>query len=242
MTVSNRAASADLDTSDHALCLRSDASNRTAPVNRAALSTRWYSRFGKRLFDLCFTLAIAPVALPLLAALAAWVACDGGAAFYSHTRVGRDGVRFRCIKLRTMVRDADRRLSEHLSCNADALVEWQATRKLRKDPRVTSVGRVLRATSLDELPQLLNVLRGEMSLVGPRPVTADEIAYYGLRARTVLRVRPGITGPWQVGARNDTTYAERVAIDFGYAQSVSLAQDVGILFKTLAVMVARTGI
>ena len=149
----------------------------------------------------------------ILVALTIWVA-DGRPVIYRHRRIGRDGAAFDCLKFRTMARDADRALAAHLARSPAARAEWEATRKLRDDPRILGgLGRFLRRTSLDELPQILNVLRGEMSLVGPRPIVREELVHYGGQSRWYLAVRPGVTGPWQVGGRSDTSYATRVRLD-----------------------------
>jgi lipopolysaccharide/colanic/teichoic acid biosynthesis glycosyltransferase len=196
----------------------------------------------KRTLDILGAGALLLLALPAFLVIAALVKLDGGRAFYAHERVGRDGRLFGCLKFRSMVMDADRRLAALLATDADARAEWEATRKLKNDPRVTWIGRVLRATSLDELPQLINVLRGEMSLVGPRPVQASELAaFYGAAAQHYMAVRPGITGPWQVSGRSDTSYAQRVALDVAYATQPSILTDVKILLRTPAAVLARRG-
>jgi lipopolysaccharide/colanic/teichoic acid biosynthesis glycosyltransferase len=196
----------------------------------------------KRALDILGAGALLLVALPAFLVIAVLVKLDGGRAFYAHERVGRDGRLFGCLKFRSMVMDADRRLAALLATDADARAEWEASRKLKNDPRVTWIGRVLRATSLDELPQLINVLKGEMSLVGPRPVQASELAvYYGAAAQHYMAVRPGITGPWQVSGRSDTSYAQRVALDVAYATQPSLLTDVKILLRTPAAVLARRG-
>lgn len=196
----------------------------------------------KRAMDIMGAGALLLVLLPLFVLLAAIIRRDGGPAFYAHRRIGLGGREFGCMKFRSMVVDSDSRLAALLERDAAARAEWQETRKLRNDPRVTGIGRFLRATSLDELPQLINVLRGEMSLVGPRPVTAGELAtYYGAAAEHYTAVRPGITGLWQVSGRNDTSYAERVALDVAYATRPSLAQDLGILLRTPLVVLQRRG-
>jgi lipopolysaccharide/colanic/teichoic acid biosynthesis glycosyltransferase len=170
------------------------------------------------------------------------VRMDGGPAFYAHERVGRGGRLFGCLKFRSMVVDSERRLAELLARDPAARAEWEATRKLKRDPRVTWVGRFLRASSLDELPQLINVLRGDMSLVGPRPVICAELAaHYGAAAQHYLSVRPGLTGPWQISGRSDTTYAQRVALDVGYATRADLWTDVKILLRTPAAVILRRG-
>ncbi|HEV7268751.1 MAG TPA: sugar transferase [Falsiroseomonas sp.] len=196
----------------------------------------------KRALDLLGAGALLLFALPVFLAIALLVRLDGGPVFYAHPRVGRGGRLFDCLKFRSMVTDADCRLTALLDSDPAARVEWEATRKLKNDPRVTWVGRFLRASSLDELPQLLNVLKGEMSLVGPRPVQVAELAaFYGAAAQHYLLVRPGITGPWQVSGRNDTSYAQRVALDVAYATRPSLLGDVKILLRTPAAVLARRG-
>jgi len=196
----------------------------------------------KRAMDVIGAGAALLVALPVFLLLMAIVRLDGGPAFYAHQRVGRGGRLFGCLKFRSMVTDSERRLTELLASDPAAKAEWEATRKLKRDPRVTWIGRLLRATSLDELPQLVNVLRGEMSLVGPRPVIAAELAaYYGPAAQHYISVRPGITGPWQISGRSDTTYAQRVALDVGYATRADLWTDVKILLRTPAAVLLRRG-
>jgi Undecaprenyl-phosphate galactose phosphotransferase WbaP len=166
---------------------------------------------------------------------------DGAPVLFAHYRVGQDGKLFRCMKFRTMLRNSEQVLSELLATDERAREEWARDQKLTNDPRITGVGHFLRKSSLDELPQLLNVLRGEMSLVGPRPVTVGELTRYGKVRWHYLSVRPGITGLWQVSGRNNTTYDERVALDRRYVEQKSLWMDVGILFKTVKVVVAREG-
>ncbi len=200
-----------------------------------------YRKGGKRLFDISLVLVTSPLILVIVAALALIVAQSGGKPFFGHVRIGRGGKAFRCWKLRTMVVDSEKRLEEHLAANPAARAEWQANFKLDRDPRITRLGAFLRATSLDELPQLWNVLTGEMSLVGPRPVTTKELALYGPHLPHYLAVRPGITGPWQVGGRNDVTYDERVRMDADYARGHSLGGDLGVIVKTVSVVVCKTG-
>ncbi|WP_078573732.1 sugar transferase [Thioclava marina] len=200
-----------------------------------------YFRIGKRLFDLVGVLLLAPIVLPVIGLLWLAVRRDGAAGFYAHRRVGRGGRSFRCWKLRTMVPDAELRLADHLGQDAAAAAQWQSARKLDNDPRVTRLGRFLRATSLDELPQLWNVWRGEMSLVGPRPVMREELSFYG-RFRPIYEAqRPGMTGLWQVSGRNAVSYEARVAFDVWYFMRCSLLHDLGILLRTVAVVLARTG-
>jgi exopolysaccharide production protein ExoY len=197
----------------------------------------------KRSFDLCAACGLIVVFSPVLIVVALMIwARDGGPVVYAHERIGRGGRVFNCLKFRTMVRDSDRMLAEILASSATARAEWRTSRKLRDDPRVIGgVGRFLRQTSLDELPQLINVLRGEMSLVGPRPVVADELANYGGHLKWYLAVRPGLTGPWQVGGRSDTSYATRVALDVDYAKNPDLGRDLRIVGRTAAVLLRGKG-
>jgi exopolysaccharide production protein ExoY len=200
-------------------------------------------RAGKRLFDLGAASVGLVIASFFLApaALAIWLV-DGGAVLYGHRRIGRDGVPFTCLKLRTMRPDADGALEEVLANCPTARAEWEATRKLRNDPRVLGrVGRFLRESSIDELPQLWNVLRGEMSLVGPRPIVWEELAHYDTQSVWYLSVRPGMTGLWQVAGRSDTSYATRVRLDVQYAKRVSLVRDLGILVRTPWIVLSRRG-
>jgi lipopolysaccharide/colanic/teichoic acid biosynthesis glycosyltransferase len=179
--------------------------------------------------------------LPLLILVAAAIyAEDGGPVLFAHRRIGRNGRAFRCLKFRTMAVDADQRLAQLLRNDLIARAEWERDQKLRHDPRVTRLGAILRRTSLDELPQLINVLRGEMGLVGPRPIVESEVPKYGHRFHHYCRVKPGITGLWQVSGRNDTGYRTRVALDCVYAQRRSLILDVYILAATVpAVLLCR---
>jgi exopolysaccharide production protein ExoY len=196
----------------------------------------------KRAMDVVGAATLLVLLAPVFLALTFLVRRDGGPAFYGHQRVGQNGRMFGCLKFRSMVIDSDARLKALLASDPVARIEWEASRKLRNDPRVTAVGRFLRKTSLDELPQLINVLRGEMSLVGPRPVTATELAtYYGPAASLYASVRPGITGLWQVSGRSDCSYAQRVALDVDYAANQSVWSDVKILLRTPAVVLARKG-
>jgi lipopolysaccharide/colanic/teichoic acid biosynthesis glycosyltransferase len=196
----------------------------------------------KRALDVVGAALLLVLFAPVMAVIALLVARDGGPVFYAHRRVGRDGVGFDCLKFRSMVRDADQRLAELLERDPAARAEWETTRKLRHDPRITAVGRFLRASSLDELPQLINVLRGEMSLVGPRPVQQAELnAFYGTAASYYRAVRPGLTGLWQVSGRNDTSYAERVALDVRYVAEATLLDDLRILLRTPIAVLRRRG-
>jgi len=195
----------------------------------------------KRVMDMLGAALLLAILAPAIALLTAAVWISGGRPFYGHRRVGRHGKTFRCWKLRTMVPDAERRLDEILRADSEAAAEWDRDHKLSRDPRVTWVGRLLRPTSLDELPQLWNVLVGEMSLVGPRPVTLGEIKKYGATARYYLAVRPGLTGMWQVDGRNDIPFARRVVIDRFYVMRRSISGDVALLCRTPVAIIRRTG-
>lgn len=197
----------------------------------------------KRGLDIAVSAVAIVVGLGLVAVIACvlWF-CHGVAPLYGHERVGRHGRTFRCWKLRTMALDADERLSALLATSPSAAREWAATRKLWQDPRVLGrIGRFLRRTSLDEVPQFWNVLVGDMSLVGPRPVVQDELAHYGAQIDWYLGQRPGLTGPWQVGGRSEASYANRVRMDVSYAKDPSLRRDVAILVRTLAVPFEQRG-
>jgi len=179
---------------------------------------------------------------PFFLIVALMVRADGGPAFFAHQRVGRGGKLFGCLKFRSMVIDSQSRLEALLASNPAARAEWEATRKLKNDPRITRIGRFLRSTSLDELPQLINVLRGEMSLVGPRPVQEAEIdRYYGASAAHYMAVRPGITGLWQVSGRSETSYESRVALDVSYVSRPSMLADLSILLRTPVAVLSRRG-
>lgn len=207
-------------------------------------SLRNPSGFGnlfKSAIDRCAALAGLILLSPLFAVLAYKVRKDGGPAFYAQKRVGQNGREFRCWKFRSMIVNAEAALEKHLSENPRAREEWDREFKLKDDPRITPVGHFLRRSSLDEIPQLYNVLIGEMSLVGPRPVVAAEIPYYGDKKAHYLSVKPGLTGLWQVSGRNDVSYEERVALDAYYVENQSFWGDVVIIFKTIYVVLARKG-
>lgn len=215
----------------------------SAPVKaRLPVSNKGaYARVGKRAVDILFVICILPIAFPLIAILAVLVARDGARPFFGHARMGRNGKSFYCWKLRSMVPDAKERLAAHLAANPAAKAEWDATFKLNDDPRITRLGQFTRKTSLDELPQLWNILKGEMSVVGPRPVTAEELKLYGSDAAYYKAMRPGLTGLWQVSGRNDVSYEERVALDVRYAQSYGFWMDLRIIFATAKAVLSRTG-
>jgi lipopolysaccharide/colanic/teichoic acid biosynthesis glycosyltransferase/cellulose synthase/poly-beta-1,6-N-acetylglucosamine synthase-like glycosyltransferase len=195
----------------------------------------------KRAFDLVGAGLLVVVFGPLMLVLAMLARRDGGPALFAHTRIGAGGKPFRCLKFRTMRVDAERMLSDLLSADPVAREEWTRTFKLRHDPRVTPFGEFLRRTSLDELPQLFNVLRGDMSLVGPRPIVADEVAFYDRFYPFYTECRPGITGLWQVSGRSDVDYARRVALDRDYVATWSVVKDVAILLRTPATVLRRRG-
>jgi undecaprenyl-phosphate galactose phosphotransferase len=200
-----------------------------------------FKRAAKRAFDVAVASFLIVTLSPLLLAIAIMVRRGGGPALYRHQRVGFEGRMFGCLKFRSMDINGDRILADLLANDADAAAEWAATQKLRNDPRVTPVGRFLRHTSLDELPQLFNVLRGDMSLVGPRPVVQSELGFYGDNADDYMLTRPGVTGLWQVSGRSDTTYAQRVRLDVWYVRNWSLWHDLAILMKTVPVVLLRRG-
>jgi exopolysaccharide production protein ExoY len=189
---------------------------------------------------------IALIALVFLAPLMLVVAFavfahDGGPVVFAHRRIGRGGQSFPCFKFRSMAVDAEQRLADLLASDPDARSEWEADHKLRNDPRVTKLGAFLRKTSLDELPQLINVIRGDMDVVGPRPIVDDEIAKYGSRFKHYCSVNPGITGLWQVSGRNDTSYRSRVAMDCVYARSKSIGLDLKVMVATVPAVLLRKG-
>lgn len=202
---------------------------------------RWPARLTKRIFDTAAAALLLVLLSPLMLLIALLVRRDGGPALFAHPRVGKRRKTFKCYKFRTMVVDAEQRLEQLLQQSPDLRQQWQEERKLRDDPRVSPLGRFLRRSSLDELPQLLNVIRGEMSLVGPRPVVSAELARYGDDVGYYLMVRPGMTGLWQVSGRSDVDYDARVYLDSWYVKNWSLWTDMVILFKTVRVVLARSG-
>ncbi len=196
----------------------------------------------KRIVDLVLTVVGGIAILPVCAAIAAWIKIvSPGPALYSQMRIGQNGVRFRAWKFRSMVQDADSVLEESLAANPALREEWERDHKLKNDPRVTAPGAFLRRTSLDELPQLWNVLKGDMSLVGPRPIVEKEVVKYGTAFDMFTRVKGGITGLWQVSGRNDVSYDERVGLDLFYVRNWSVWLDCCILFRTIAVVLFRKG-
>jgi exopolysaccharide production protein ExoY len=196
----------------------------------------------KRSFDVLAAVLALILLSPLFMLLSSLVKLsDGGPVLDRHRRIGRGGNAFYCLKFRTMVTNGDAVLEAHFAAYPEARAEWVAARKLQIDPRVTNVGVVLRKLSLDELPQLINILRGEMSLVGPRPVVKDEIKLYGSAATYYFRSRPGLTGVWQISGRNDVSYDERVAFDKHYVENWSFQKDIIIILKTIPAICASRG-
>ncbi len=210
----------------------------TAPLAQS-VDRGIYRRFAKQAMDVAAVLMSAPVVIPIVLILALLIARDGGRPFYSQFRVGKNGRPFRMWKLRTMVTDADARMTAYLDANPQARAEWDLNQKLRVDPRITRFGQILRKTSLDELPQLWNVFVGDMSLVGPRPMMLNQQAMYPGKAYYL--VRPGVTGLWQTTDRNQTSFEARAEFDTMYNDSLSFAADLRIIFKTVGVVVKGTG-
>lgn len=189
--------------------------------------------------DVTLVLLGGVLVIPVLLVLCLIIARNGGSPIYWSDRVGRDGRVFRMMKLRTMVHDADAQLQAYLDGNPEAAAEWRSTQKLKHDPRITPLGNLLRKSSMDELPQLWNVLIGDMSLVGPRPMLPNQRHMYPGRAYYALR--PGVTGPWQVSDRNECKFSKRAEFDSDYYETLSLRSDVDLLFRTAAVVVRATG-
>lgn len=207
-------------------------------------STDWAPRrdFVERAIEVPICLALIIFFAPLMLLVALLVKLqDGGPVLFGHRRVGLHGKSFKCLKFRSMVVDAEARLHALLVSDPAARAEWEQDHKLRKDPRITMLGDFLRRSSIDELPQLFNVLRGEMSLVGPRPIVQGEVCRYGHYFETYCQLRPGITGLWQVSGRSDVSYRRRVALDVTYARTRSLKRYFGILVATAPAVLARRG-
>ena len=202
---------------------------------------RWPTRLTKRLFDTLVASFLMVLFSPLFLYLFIQLKKDGGPAFFKQQRIGRKGAAFECLKFRTMVVDAESRLQNLIHQNPELLEQWARDHKIKNDPRITPLGAFLRRTSLDEIPQLLNVLKGEMSLVGPRPIVKAELEKYGDDVEYFLMVRPGMTGLWQVSGRSDMSYDKRVYLDTWYVKNWSLWYDLVILFKTVNVVIQRNG-
>ena len=221
---------------------KAESFNREKNISQSTvyLSIPWW----KRGFDFTFSLIAIFLTLPLMVLIALAIKLfDRGSILFKHTRVGYKGKRFELLKFRTMYPDAEKRLKEYLEKNPEAKEEWEKTFKLKKDPRVTPIGKFLRKTSLDELPQFFNVLKGDMSVVGPRPVTEEELdKFYRENKKYYLSVKPGITGYWQVEGRSDIdNYRKRVQMDIWYVRNQSFVLDLLIILKTLWVVLRGKG-
>lgn len=208
---------------------------RIAPAKRSY----FYRDVAKRVIDVTLVLIAGVVIMPVLVLLALLVSLDGHSPIYSQLRVGRGGKIFKMYKLRTMVANADSLLETHLKTNRAAQAEWAKTQKLKNDPRITPVGRILRKISADELPQLLNVLLGDMALVGPRPMMTSQRELYS--GTSYFELRPGITGPWQVSDRNESAFSERVRFDDDYNRKLAFSTDLFLMLRTIKVVVRGTG-
>ena len=219
----------DLPDADYAALQNAGKSNRTAETL-------------KRITDTIIASVALIFLLPVLIPIALLVRLsDGGPAIFRQKRIGRDGKEFFCLKFRSMHVDAEQQLRRLLERDPHARAEWQATLKLENDPRITALGNFLRKTSLDELPQLINIIKGEMSIVGPRPIVRNEIEKYGEYFKHYSSVRPGLTGLWQVSGRSETTYAERVALDVEYVQDRTYLKDLKIMALTVPAVLTSDG-
>ena len=198
-----------------------------------------YKTYGKRAIDIVLILFAAPFVLPVIALIALMATSKGASPFYFQRRVGRGGKIFNLVKIRTMVPNAEAALEAHLAADPAARQEWNSTQKLKHDPRITAAGHFLRRSSLDELPQLWNVLKGDMSLIGPRPMMVDQQKLYPGTAYYALR--PGISGAWQVSDRNDSSFADRATFDTDYNNALSFKTDLSILVRTFGAVVRCTG-
>ncbi|MGF6696552.1 Undecaprenyl-phosphate galactose phosphotransferase WbaP [Paraburkholderia sp. MM5496-R1] len=210
------------------------------PQSENIFVARWDDAV-KRTMDVCGASVLLILLFPVLLIIALAVMSDHGSAVYGHPRIGRGGRTFKCLKFRSMVKNSDEVLAKLLATDPQARAEWDRDFKLKNDIRVTPIGRILRKTSLDELPQLWNVLRGDMSLVGPRPIVQKELVRYGRDVRYYLALKPGMTGLWQVSGRNDVDYPTRVSLDVKYAMNRSLTFDMSILLRTVKVVFAKDG-
>src|SRR5258708_3884941 len=226
--------------------VRGDASSDTAALPSALTeaehsATIQPTYFAKRAFDIVGAVFLGVLLSPLILAIITFIRIEGQPVLFWHKRIGRNGRSFHCLKFRTMVRNAEQVLRHLLNEHPELRDEWTKNFKLRNDPRITRTGRVLRLTSLDELPQLWNVLRGELSLVGPRPIVRAELLRYGRNASRYLAVKPGLTGLWQVKGRSDTTYRRRVAMDKFYVRNQGILLDIYIVAATPAAVLRRNG-
>lgn len=204
--------------------------------------TDHYATWGKRVFDIVFASIVLTVFSPIYLAITLLIFISShGSVLYIHPRVGLNGSQFNCIKFRTMIKGADQVLEDYLNACPISRAEYEASFKLKHDPRITKIGKFLRTTSLDELPQFWNVLIGDMSVVGPRPLVQAELSKYGSAIDRVLSVRPGIAGLWQVSGRNDIPYAKRVQMDASYVKRMSFWLDLHLIFKTILVVIFPKG-
>ena len=228
-------------TAQNRIFLQSDSLPIDIITDRKAISRRpvFYRNYAKRMIDVFLVLLSAPIVVPAIVIMAALVACDGRSTFYRQERVGKGGRIFTMWKLRTMVCDADAKLAQYLENNPAARKEWDEKQKLTNDPRITRLGRVMRKCSMDELPQLWNVLIGDMSLIGPRPMLPEQRMMYPGRA--YYKLRPGISGFWQVSDRNDSSFAARAGHDNRYDKEISLMTDLRVLALTVLVVLRGTG-
>lgn len=208
--------------------------------SRNALSLRLQC-FAKRAMDVVASGAALLLLSPVMLTIAVLVKRDGGPSLFGHARLGKNGETFKCLKFRSMIHNSQEVLARHLAENPEARAEWEADHKLKNDPRVTKIGSFLRKSSLDELPQLINVLKGEMSLVGPRPIVTAEVVKYDRAIAHYYSVTPGITGLWQISGRNDVSYDQRVMLDSSYVRNWSLWRDIAIMFKTVPALMKRSG-
>lgn len=199
-------------------------------------------KFVKRLIDIIFSFVAIILLLPLFFVIYILISLDGGNVLFGNKRVGREGRKFSCLKFRTMFPNSEKILHEFLESDAEANSIWQTHRKIKNDPRITNIGIFLRKSSLDELPQLINVLKGEMSIVGPRPILPEEIKFFDAQQlKSYYSVKPGITGLWQVSGRNNISFKGRVDLDTKYINNWSIRNDIAIMLKTVAVVIKRKG-
>jgi exopolysaccharide production protein ExoY len=219
-----------------------EAPSGDASFGPSRLATSMGSRALKRSFDLTVALVFVILTLPLMMVIAlALVVESPGSVFFAHRRVGKGGAEFGLLKFRTMVRDAQARLQTHLLADPAHMAEWNERYKLRNDPRITRVGRVLRKTSLDELPQLFNVLLGTVSLIGPRAIVREEVGRFGAHAPTILSVKPGMTGLWAVSGRSEVSQRERAQLEYAYVTKWSFLLDLRILIRTIPAVLRGHG-
>lgn len=211
------------------------------PSEEGRGARRGFGSISKRVFDILGAVSIGLIITPLFLAIAIKIRLSGTPVIFSHMRVGKGRKLFPCYKFRSMVPDAEKVLQDLIRANPEIQREWRENHKLKNDPRVTRFGKFLRESSLDELPQLWNVIKGDMSLVGPRPIVADELERYGSKAQTYYSVKPGMTGLWQIMGRSSVTYSRRVSMDSLYVRKQSITLDFWILIRTAFVVIRRIG-